>query len=148
TKKNGWTLTIIGNGSLKNKLIAKYGKEPDIFFKDFLQPNDLVKEMDNAGVFCLPSNYEPWGVVIQEFAAAGLPIIASNACGAASVFVKINYNGLLFKNGHLGNLQEKLEILFKKNIKELQEWSINSHLLSNCLKVEMYSSNFFQFIKN
>ena len=44
----------------------------------------------------LPSNYEPWGLVINEAAAAGLAIVASDVVGAAAELVQDGVNGRLF----------------------------------------------------
>ena len=53
----------------------------------------------SCGVFVLPSIYEPWALVLQEFAAAGLPILCSSICGASPHFVINNYNGYTFTAG-------------------------------------------------
>lgn len=145
--KKGWTLTLIGNGSLKNDIIEQTNSDNSIIIKGFLQPEELVKEISNAGAFCLPSNYEPWGVVLQEFATAGLPIIASSTCGANVSFVRENYNGYTFKNKKASDLQLKIEKLISLDDTELQLFSKRSHGLGNSITSEQFASNFFQFLE-
>ena len=72
SNRDGWELHFIGNGSLKSKLTQEDG----IIVSDFMQPNELVKEIPKTGCFILPSRHEPWGVVIHEFASAGIPLFA------------------------------------------------------------------------
>ena len=50
-----------------------------------------------ADCFVLASRYEPWGVVLVEAAAAGLPIICTDACGARHEVV--SGNGIVVKVG-------------------------------------------------
>ena len=73
--KNNWELEIIGEGTLKY-LVDKY--KQNIYHTSFLQPEDLVKKLKESHALILPSIFEPWGVILQEAAACGLPIIASN----------------------------------------------------------------------
>lgn len=40
--------------------------------------DDIAVEMAEADVFCLPSNHEGWGMVLQEAAAAGLAIVTTD----------------------------------------------------------------------
>jgi len=49
------------------------GEQTDVHDKGFVQPSDLPNIFAQAGVFILPSRYEPWGVVIGEALASGLP---------------------------------------------------------------------------
>jgi hypothetical protein len=65
----------------------------------FVQPDDLPGLLARAGCLVLPSRFEPWGVVVHEAAAAGLPVVASSASGAASRLVVDGYNGVIVPPG-------------------------------------------------
>jgi glycosyltransferase involved in cell wall biosynthesis len=86
-----WTLTIAGTGPLKN-LIQDF---PGIDYRGFVQPEELPMLMHKAAAFVLPSRFEPWGVVIHEAAASGLPIICTTSCGASTYFVRDGINGFI-----------------------------------------------------
>jgi glycosyltransferase involved in cell wall biosynthesis len=86
-----WTLSTCGQGPLKHLLTDVGGIED----RGFTQPIDLPATLGEHGVFVLPSHYEPWGVVVAESAAAGLPIIATDQVGASVEIVRSLYNGLI-----------------------------------------------------
>lgn len=84
-----WNLKVAGTGPLS----AKLGGIPGVQLLGFMQPARLPDVVNSARCLVLPSLLEPWGVVIQEAAAAGLPIIASSRCGAATAYVRSGVNG-------------------------------------------------------
>lgn len=88
---NGWTLTIVGEGPLEEILTDVDG----IIWKGFLSQDELLQEMNQASCFVLSSVFEPWAVVIHEAAASGLPIIATDVCGAVPHFLISGYNGIV-----------------------------------------------------
>lgn len=90
TDKKGWTLELVGDGPLKEKFKRDYH---DIIIKDFMEQKNLAAEAANTGCFILPSRFEPWAMVIQEFADAALPIVCTRQCGASRHFVLNGYNG-------------------------------------------------------
>jgi 1,2-diacylglycerol 3-alpha-glucosyltransferase len=49
-----------------------------------------------AGALVVPSRSDPWGLVINEGMASGLPIIASRGCGAAKTLLREGENGWTF----------------------------------------------------
>ena len=59
-------------------------------------PSDVAKCYSEADCFVLPSRWEPWGVVLAEAAAAGLPIICTDKCGAR--FEVVRGNGVVVKS--------------------------------------------------
>jgi glycosyltransferase involved in cell wall biosynthesis len=86
-----WRLDCYGMGDLSRLL----REEPGVTDHGFVQPTDQPKVLDEHGCLILPSRYEPWGVVVAEAMATGMPAICSTACGASSTLVMSYYNGLL-----------------------------------------------------
>jgi glycosyltransferase involved in cell wall biosynthesis len=123
--KNGWILTLIGKGPLKSK-IENY---PEIEIKDFMNNEDLICEMRNSDCFILPSIFEPWGVVIHEAVASGLPVIASKICGAVPHFVINNYNGWVV-DPTFDSIFITLQKLVTLNSLDLEKFSKHSKILS------------------
>ncbi len=59
-------------------------------------PHDRVVEAYVAvDVFALLSRHEPWGVVVNEAAACGLPLVLSDRVGAAPDLLREGENGFL-----------------------------------------------------
>ena len=50
-----------------------------------------------ADMLVLPTNYEPYGFVITEAMAVGLPVIVSGLAGASN-FIKDGVNGILLND--------------------------------------------------
>jgi glycosyltransferase involved in cell wall biosynthesis len=88
---------------------ALLGGQPGITDAGFMQPAELPQAFRDHGVFVLPSRYEPWGVVIAEAAAAGLPIICSDACGAADDLVQPGKNGIVMPAGDADALANAMQ---------------------------------------
>jgi glycosyltransferase involved in cell wall biosynthesis len=86
-----WGLTCRGAGPDAGLLRGV----PGVIDAGFVQPAELPEVFASHGAFVLPSRFEPWGVVIAEAAAAGLPVICSAACGAAADVVRPYYNGIV-----------------------------------------------------
>jgi glycosyltransferase involved in cell wall biosynthesis len=91
-----WELWCAGVGEGYDTRI----EHPRIKHLGFVQPEQFNEIVSNTGVFILPSLFEPWGVVVNEFAAAGFPMLLSNKVGSASVFLENSVNGFLFKPGN------------------------------------------------
>jgi glycosyltransferase involved in cell wall biosynthesis len=60
-----------------------------------LSEDDLAQRYADADVFALLSRHEPWGVVVNEAAASGLPLVLSDRVGAAYDLLHHGDNGLL-----------------------------------------------------
>jgi glycosyltransferase involved in cell wall biosynthesis len=58
----------------------------------------------------LPSEHEPWGVVVAEAAAAGMAIVASDVVGAAPELVRDHRNGYRFSSGDCPSLIHALRL--------------------------------------
>lgn len=85
-----WTLACCGKGELASDLAKAEG----VIDHGFTQPADLPAHLAASSAFVLASDFEPWGVVVAEAAAAGLPIVCTDAVGAAIDMVRPFYSGL------------------------------------------------------
>lgn len=95
-----WPLTVCGTGPMN----ALFQGQPGIEDLGFTQPDYLGDVMRRTGVFVLPSRLDPWGQVIVEAAAAGLPVICSQTCGASAELVRDYHNGLIIPPEDTGAL--------------------------------------------
>jgi glycosyltransferase involved in cell wall biosynthesis len=140
--REGWNLTFIGDGSLKGEI----EKTEDVTIKKFLTQPELVEEVKTSGCFVLPSHYEPWGVVLHEFAAAGLPIICSDICGASSSFVISGKNGYKFKSNCKKSLTDKFLKIILLSDYELNNMSKASFSLSKRVSPETSAANLISLL--
>lgn len=131
-----WELLLVGNGPLKDEL----KETPNIRFQDFVQPADLPKLAMEAGAFVLPSRRDAWGVVLHEFAAAGLPLISTDAAGAITAFVKEGYNGFVHRRNDKASLKTVFQDLIARSDDELREMGKRSHELSKQISPDTWAA--------
>lgn len=97
-----WPLVLVGDGPeaqplrsiVQQSAFAAFAQ--DLYFAGHRTSRDLPVFYASAGCFVLPSSREPWGLVVNEAMAAGLPIIVSNRCGCVEDLVHADRNGLTF----------------------------------------------------
>jgi glycosyltransferase involved in cell wall biosynthesis len=65
----------------------------------YVEPSEMPQTFSQYGALVLPSRFEPWGVVIPEACASGLPVVCTTACGAGVDLVRPYYNGIIVPQG-------------------------------------------------
>jgi len=124
TELNGWQLQLIGNGALANHPLLRH---PSIIYQNALAQKQLVGIAEHKAVFCLCSIDEPWGTVVQEFAAAGLPLLVSKQCGSSEHF--LDGNGLLCDGTDIDSIKQTLLQYINMDNQSLLDMSERSHEL-------------------
>ncbi len=132
-----WNLCLVGDGELKSSLITQSKAlglhvlesapweslpSPDfqssglrsptsgiVFFSGFRQIGELPRFYAHAGCFVHPALEEPWGLVLNEAMACGLPILSSRNVGAAEELVKHGPNGFVFDANNVAEMAQYLE---------------------------------------
>ena len=125
--KKNWTLELVGDGPLKEAFKRDY---PNVIIKDFMSQEALANEASNAGCFILPSRFEQWSLVIQEFASAALPIICTRQCGASRHFVLNGFNGFVVEADNISELTESMNKIINLPVIELLKMSERSRHIS------------------
>ena len=144
-----WSLVLVGDGPQRSELerfVSRSGLE-GVLFKRFAPIQDLPTYYALAGCFILPSTVDPWGLVVNEAMACGLPVIVSDLCGCAPELVQEGENGfrcdpydvgaiaaLLGRMASLdANLRQNMRHISRKIISEFTPriWANN---LARCVK--------------
>ena len=141
---NGWTLEMVGNGPLKE--ILKTYEGAFIKIEDFLDPVQLPEKLSSCGAFCLPSHHEHWGVVVQEAAAAGLPLLLSSTVYAGTTFLINQHNGWRFSASDPDQLRAALMELVHTPEEELIKMGANSHRLAQKISHEDWMANLLSVV--
>jgi len=89
-------LFLVGAGELEaelKNLTHSLGLDADVIFGGFINQAELPQIYAASDIFVLPSENEPWGLVVNEVMCAGLPIITSKGMGCVPDLVKNGING-------------------------------------------------------
>ena len=105
-----WDLLVVGDGILGDELRSRV---PDhlrqrVVWTGFLETEESVLAYHAAEVLALPSDMEPWALVVQEAMAAGLAVVASDVVGAARELVQDGTSGRMFPAGDVDALRQAL----------------------------------------
>ena len=103
-------LLFVGEGSCAEELKQKAAAVPDLtaIFTGFKNQSELPPLYSASDVFVLPSLFEPWGLVVNEAMAMGLPLILSDRIGASSDLLRNGENGLQFEAGDAEELSSAM----------------------------------------
>lgn len=129
-----WNLKIIGPIQKKfEEYISRYYKEnPDleskvIFTGPIFERKKLMKEFEQAKIFCLTSRYESFGLVLSEAGSRGDYIVSTNIAPARDLTEGGKY-GTLFEIDNIEELAKRLkeicddDVKLKENCEEIQEF--------------------------
>jgi len=88
-------LVLVGDGPARAELSRRAaGIAPGLVkLAGFAQREQLASYYALAETFVFPTHTDPWGLVVNEAAACGLPIIASDAAGCVPDLVEDRWNG-------------------------------------------------------
>ncbi len=133
-------LKIIGCGEQENYLKNKYSSQKVIFLGKLFN-DDLIAEFRNASCFVCPSEFEPWGLVVNEALSSALPVITTKEVGANNDLINGKSTGMIASNmDEFGecmlNLYNDADLLmqFSKNASDLMRNHWNYALYDKCLQ--------------
>jgi glycosyltransferase involved in cell wall biosynthesis len=131
-----WDLLVVGDGVLRDEL---HDRVPELLrqrvtWTGFLDGDGPPLAYHAGDVLVLPSDHEPWALVIQEAMAAGLVVISSDVAGAAYELIEDKRSGRVFPAGSLEQLKgaildvtsrDNLNAYKRQSMAALADWTTN-----------------------
>ncbi|WP_419806417.1 glycosyltransferase family 4 protein [Terriglobus sp.] len=103
-------LLIVGDGEQMQALRTRVEQTGAslVRFAGFRNQTELPGIFALSTVFVLPSRHEPWGLIVNEAMACGLPVIVSDEVGCAVDLVQGGANGFVLPARNVPALQDAL----------------------------------------
>jgi len=123
--RRDWDLVIAGQGPLRRELESLI---PDslgdrVKWLGFLQSDEMPLVYHACDVLVHPAEFEPWGLVINEAIACGLPIVTTSVVGAAVELVQHKRNGLIVTPRSVDLLAEAIFTITRNDCYlQMHEW--------------------------
>jgi glycosyltransferase involved in cell wall biosynthesis len=106
-----WALVLLGDGALRAELEEKrdaLGLGESVLLPGFRQIEELPAYYAFAGAFIHPSTIEPWGLVVNEALASGLPVLVSERCGCMPELAHDGVNGFVFDPLEVADMAQRM----------------------------------------
>lgn len=120
--RNSTSLVLVGDGDsrlLLEKQALDLGLE-NVRFLGHRGSDELAELYGSADLFALLSTFEPWGVVVNEAAASGLPLVVSKEVGAGDDLVRDGENGYVVDSMDALQIAQSMErILLNQSLARL-----------------------------
>jgi glycosyltransferase involved in cell wall biosynthesis len=106
-------LVFVGDGGARSALEKRAAaiSPGSVHLAGFAQRERLAAYYALAEVFVFPTHTDPWGLVLNEAMACGLPVITSDAAGCAADLVEDGWNGRIVSAGDVSQLTSAMDEL-------------------------------------
>jgi 1,2-diacylglycerol 3-alpha-glucosyltransferase len=106
-------LVFVGEGASKSELIACSSQisPGNVMFAGFVQKERLAEFYALSDALVFPTHSDPWGFVVNEAMACGLPVIASEVAGCVPDLIQNGWNGMVVPSKDVNNLSAAMELI-------------------------------------
>lgn len=94
-------------------------------FAGFVHREDLPAFYALADMLIFPTHSDPWGLVVNEAMACGVPIIATSVAGCAADLVENGQNGFVVEAGAVDQISAAMDLL-ARNSEMRKRFSLHS----------------------
>ncbi|MFX0140167.1 MAG: glycosyltransferase family 4 protein [Candidatus Hodarchaeota archaeon] len=115
-KLSDFCLHMVGDGHERKKLedfCIKHNIDKNVYFWGYKPQDEVAHIYTISDFFIFPTLVDPWGLVLSEAMASGLPVIASKYAGATHDLVQNGVNGFVIDPENIKEMAQKILILLK-----------------------------------
>lgn len=114
-EKYDFQMDLIGTGAMENDLknfIAQNDLSDRVHLLGAMPPEEVRHHMEESEIYLFTSDRgEGWGAVLNESMNSACAVVASGAIGSVPYLIKDGENGLIYRDGDLNDLYEKVKYL-------------------------------------
>jgi glycosyltransferase involved in cell wall biosynthesis len=134
-------LVFVGEGPLRSELetaAASLGISERVHFLGFVNQSQLPSIYTASDLMVLPSEYEPFAVVVNEASCCGCPVIASDRVGAAQDLIAPVNPSFIYPCGNIDALAQLLKVVLADPValtkygdtarQRMETWSIRENI--------------------
>jgi glycosyltransferase involved in cell wall biosynthesis len=146
-------LVLAGEGPLRSQLeseAASLGVASSVRFLGFVNQSQLPAVYASADLMVLPSEYEPFAVVVNEAMCCGCPAMASDRVGASRDLVTPVCSEFVFRCGDIDAIAEllkkatadpaRLKLLGRAALAHIQTWSPERNIAATVEAIRIAAS--------
>ncbi len=108
-------LWIVGSGELQNEVKSAAMHSKKITYFGRVEGDRLWEIYFAADVFVIPSHSEPWGLVVNEAMAVGLPVIATQRVGCIDDLILNKNTGLIIEQKNSIAIHEAMSFMLNSS---------------------------------
>lgn len=109
-------LLIVGDGNCRELVELAVASDQRIRYVGRRGFAGVVEAFAISDVAVVPSSFEPWGLVVNEAMAAGLPVIATDRVGCVDDLVTDGHNGLIVPAYNVHELACAMQKLYESSL--------------------------------
>lgn len=110
-KRTDVSLLLVGDGVDETRYRAMARELPGVVFAGFVQADAMAEYYALGDVLVFPTLGDPYGHVVREAMAAGLPVISTESAGEIRERISDGYDGFIVPPADTQSLKDKMLIL-------------------------------------
>lgn len=126
-------LVMVGSGELEADLQATAAAAGDanIHFPGFFNQSELPRVFAASEVFALPSEDEPWALIVNEVMCAGLPVVVSEEVGCVRDLVQDGVNGAICQARDIGSIANAIRRVLADPVRRVEMGAASRRIIDH-----------------
>lgn len=144
-QRNDFILDIVGSGSEKSSLesfVKKNSLNDHVIFNGYKQKEEIPFFLAQCDCFLFQTDFDIWGLVLNEALAAAVPCISSINAGATFDLIREGVTGFALDFSDLRSLTEKINWILDHPEKAMQIGAKAAEFIKNKANIKKSTADF------